>query len=779
MRRIAPLALLIVCLLNANAQTSVPIKVEKLPAVPVIHPSLTDKASSSLVAEMMPFVAPLVFETPEITSSLVLANASIEATTATVTLFSADGKKSVRQTLTLAPHEKKEVRISSPQDSTGQKSRWGSVTVEQDPHTTGVVVAGQVIVTDKRASTPAYIDEELAMPEMEGSTSLLAVTDQSEGSPMLAITNTSAVLQHVSITCIRDSKNSKVSRIEVAGHATATTEVCANTSPSTLADYVSSIEEGNAEGVYGIKLDGDGPPGSFAAFALAPHHREHDLVFSSVPFYDPGMIHSSDVVFAGVPIGAQNTLPAGVYIPRLSLANFAESPLKFSIQLSDTVTSPVVDADGNSQPPMVNVLHTGTIPPHQTGEYVFSGQEAQNGLLHSVVVATEAKPGTYQAKLVSRSTGILYQVELLAKETREMNNAGIHPWSVQGDSKSHIVLFNHSKNNAKIGIFISAGSATLWASEMMLAASETREVSINQLQKEQIPDDHGRRIPISATEGVVDWRTPNSGEVTGRLMVTSQDRAMARNFSCGTYYGVCALYLSTYYTDIAVGGALPMYGASADYCNFNPNAPNRCINGTPMNGTVNYYWSVGTTSIIKLNTSSDEYKAEPTLKGVSPGSGYATVEAEAGSCTSTGGGNPSVGCLAQLYYRPVFFLGESVGNHTFWYVLDQNNEQWVIDAGPSNQAGCPLNCGYLNAWETLGTVGYYPEDSITTATLWPTAPPTNMCNGAFNLEVFEEDWANNTTKYALNAAPNSNSFTHQAAVGSAVPATAPPNTPGW
>jgi hypothetical protein len=66
--------------------------------------------------------------------------------------------------------------------------------------------------------------------------------------------------------------------------------------------------------------------------------------------------------------------------------------LKYSVQLDDTVTTPVKDADGNSHPPLVNVLYRGTIPPHQTDEYVFSGQEAQSGLLHSVVVTTEAKP---------------------------------------------------------------------------------------------------------------------------------------------------------------------------------------------------------------------------------------------------------------------------------------------------------------------------------------------------------------------------------------------------
>jgi hypothetical protein len=590
---------------------------------------------------MMPFVAPLVVGTAEITSALVLANASTAPTTATVTLFSVDGKKSKIQTLTLAPHEKKEVPISSPQDTTDLNSRWGSVTVDQDPHSTGVVVAGQVIITDQRASTPAYIDEELAMPEMEGSISLSAVTDRSEGPPMVGITNISSALQHVSITCIRDGKSPMVSSVAIAAHATATAKACSNTSAPTLPDYVSSIEEGNAQGVYGIKLYGDGAPGSFAAFALAPHHRGRDVVFSSVPFDDPELIHSSDVVFAGVPIGAQETLPAGVYIPRLSLANFSDIPLKYSVQLADTVATPVKDADGNSHPPLVNALHTGTIPPHQTDEYVFSGQEAQNGLLHSVVVTTEAKPGTYQAKLVSRSTGTLYQVELLAKETRETNNAGVHPWTLQGDSKSHIVLFNHSQNDAKVGIFINSGRVTVWASEIVLAPSETREISINELQSDQIPDDHGRRIPMSATEGVADWRTPNSDTVTGRLMVTSHDRAMARNFSCGTSYSVCALNFDIFSNYLAAGGDEQLYEADGFYCTVNPNTP--CSHtGSQTNGTVNYTWTVGATNIIALASSSQKSVQEPMLVGVSSGTGYANVTAFAGSCQATGGGTPTV-----------------------------------------------------------------------------------------------------------------------------------------
>jgi hypothetical protein len=455
MRRIALLPLFTSFALSGIAQTKAAITVQNFPAVPRIASPTNGRLASSLIPEMMPFAAPLVVETPEITNTLVLANAASIKTSATITLFSVSGKTNSSNRIILQPHEKMEYPLSSPQGSTDSGDRWGSVTVEQDPSSKGVVVAGQVVVTDHRASTPAYIDEELAMPEMEGSSKLEAVTDQSEGPPLVAITNLSSETQHVSVTCLQEGKSPVSSSVVVAAHATARSKACASTSPLTFAEYTTSLDEDSLPGVYGIELDGDGAPGSLAAFALAPHHRGHDLIFSSVPFYDPGMIHSSDVVFAGVPIGAQEALPTGVYIPRLSFANFSNSPLTFSVYLADTRTTPAKDVSGNSQPPQLDMIRTVTTPPHQTVEYVFTGQEAQSGLLHSVIISTKGTPGTYQAKLVSRSTGTLYQVELLAEETLEMNNAGVHPWTIQGDTESHIVLFNHSKSDKK-----SASSST-------------------------------------------------------------------------------------------------------------------------------------------------------------------------------------------------------------------------------------------------------------------------------------------------------------------------------
>ncbi len=91
-----------------------------------------------------------------------------------------------------------------------------------------------------------------------------------------------------------------------------------------------------------------------------------------------------------------------------------------------------------------------------------------------------------------------------------------------------------------MGVYITGGPQE-WAKEFVLAATETREISINEVEDRQLPDDHGVRLPKSTKQGVVNWMTPELGDVTGRLMVTSREAAMARNFSCGTYVWGCPL----------------------------------------------------------------------------------------------------------------------------------------------------------------------------------------------------------------------------------------------
>jgi hypothetical protein len=115
---------------------------------------------------------------------------------------------------------------------------------------------------------------------------------------------------------------------------------------------------------------------------------------------------------------------------------------------------------------------------------------------------------------------------------------------------------------------------------------------------------------------------------------------MARNFSCGTYKSECQLEDAAFFNEIGVGETLDMYDAEADICIHSQ--PLQCSNATTTNGTVNYYWNVGATSILALNASSEQTKQSPMLKGISGGAGTATVTASAGACQSTGSNSPTV-----------------------------------------------------------------------------------------------------------------------------------------
>jgi hypothetical protein len=106
MRRIALLPLFTSFALSGIAQTKAAITVQNFPAVPRIASPTNGRLASSLIPEMMPFAAPLVVETPEITNTLVLANAASIKTSATITLFSVSGKTNSSNRIILQPHEK-------------------------------------------------------------------------------------------------------------------------------------------------------------------------------------------------------------------------------------------------------------------------------------------------------------------------------------------------------------------------------------------------------------------------------------------------------------------------------------------------------------------------------------------------------------------------------------------------------------------------------------------------------------------------------------------------
>jgi hypothetical protein len=273
---------------------------------------------------------------------------------------------------------------------------------------------------------------------------------------------------------------------------------------------------------------------------------------------------------------------------------------------------------------------------------VLDNAHNESGLLHSISVESDQSPGQVQSKVVSRGNGALYQVELLGKDLKDPENAGGHPWTTQGDYESHLLLFNSSTIPTTYIVRIAAGTST-WEKRYVLAPSETRELSINQLMHEGIKDDTGRVLGSDANVGVAYWSTIDPGRGTGRLLVSSRSAVAAHNFSCGNTLVVCGINLSVFNS-----GIIPMLGY-ARYANVAGDCclawgQGACSSGLYQTGGTcgtSTSWSLGNTTIVGFNSPGDQFSSSPNFSGINLGSTYANVNVVQNGCGSFGGGNPS------------------------------------------------------------------------------------------------------------------------------------------
>jgi hypothetical protein len=594
--------------------------------------------------EPMPLVAPIFFEDGQVSSSLVIANSTAMPAGATITIRTLSGTEVSTVHKKLAPHGQQEIPLQSLLVHFSSPVTSGSITVTQDANLKGMAIAAQLLLTRLNGSLPSYVDEEFAMPSLSGSATLRGVADEAAGTALIAITSIVNWEQRVQLRCLSEKAEHKSATITIAPYATSVVSSCSGGAFAGMEPFAHGINQHPASGIQGYELVTDGGPGAISAFGLAPHLRGQDLLFSTIPFVDPAEIHSPNSVFAGVPFGAQDALPNGVYRPRISFANFATTSAHVTISIAATQPRDVnVSAAPEDSPEKVTIRQL-TIGPRRSAELTLSDTVSQSGLLQSLFVETDKKPSEVLGKAVSRGDGSLYEVELLQKDERDENNGGIHPWSVEGDSESHLLFFNHSKKPQVFGVGI-AGGSSLWDKKYTLAPNETREISINELIQDRVPDEKGRVLGRSLQRGVVNWMVPDSGNATGRLMVTSRSKGMARNFSCGNFNVLCGFNFDTFDNGyIAVGSSGDLWSVVPEFCL--EWGPGQCSGGTQVGwGSATYNWTIGATSIVKATSSSQLTSQSPNILGVSRGTGSGYVNVEGGGCQS-GGTGPADVCIA-------------------------------------------------------------------------------------------------------------------------------------
>lgn len=382
----------------------------------------------------MPLVAPLFIENGEFTSNLVLVNAASDNTYADVVLRSARGNTIAQKRVSLLAISQEKVSIADMLLAARSGVTTGSVLVTPSAVLQGMAVAAQLTMTFRKYARPSYVDEEVAMPSMEGSQELHGVADAGDGLPLLSITNLSETSQHVLIKCISEYGPVRMQTLAVAGSATAVLHVC-NEDPSNESseDGIGADDPKHAHhGALGISLKTDGGPGSFSAFAINPHREKHSVVYTSIPFADPKMIISAGTVCVGVPLGETPLLSdSGSYNPVLSMANFGSTATDVSVKLAA--------ASRGSDAVAIATVKTLKLAGNSSVTLELKNLQTSSPLNNSFLVESDAAPGHIGMKLVSYNEDVGLRVEQLDKDEKHPENAGLHPWSLEQGSESTLL----------------------------------------------------------------------------------------------------------------------------------------------------------------------------------------------------------------------------------------------------------------------------------------------------------------------------------------------------
>jgi hypothetical protein len=687
-------------------------------------------ASAPVMPTIMPIVAPLFIEDDQFTSTLVLVNASALNTYADVTFAGLDGGKIATKRVQFTPHSQQSIEVGAALAASASTATSGSISVMQSSQLEGMSILAQLSMTYRGSSQPNYIDEELAMPSMSGSSVLRGVAERSEGSPLVALTSLVDVPQQVTIQCLGKDGIFKSKSVVVLADETVVTQACSQ-GTNYGADLETAMLANDAEkqDSVGIQLTSSAMPGSLAAFGLAPHGGSEDRYFSNIGFADPKMAVSANTTFTGVPVGDSQLLPGGKYVPEVALANFSAKAVHAHVKYSTT---------GGTSPTILDAKSL-TVPAQSTRWLRLDNVQSADGLQNSFIVESDGAAGDLGAKLVSRSDSELREVEVPGKDELNVNNGGAHPWTLKDGAESTLLLFNHGTNPDTFNVAISTGSLT-WQKTYLLAPMQTLALNFRDLIQNQSKDDKGRTLPKDAVSGMVNWFPPDASNSSGRILVSNKALAMARNFSCDLGDFLCAASFDPSITTFLNGEIVDFGELIGVVCSGIP-----CKGTQVGSGTFSYTWSSGNTDVISLSGSTTQ--SSISTLGVAGGSTsvngtvytHYDVGGENYNCTFPGGGSGKVQVPTSL--EPTSFPVVSntyLGNGTcgdssygiaiaiHYQVLDQNGGSINSSAMEPQEMDPAL--GFPN-WGQIGPTSYPGTSQFTDSTGKFYDAPLGECAG--------------------------------------------------
>ena len=641
-------------------------------------------------------------------------NAINFAVQGTVTLRDQSGHVIGSQTVSFPSHSSTPIGMTTILAQVGSQAHSGSVTIAQDPNVKGPALLAQLSMSMHTGSQGAFLEEEFGMPSAHGSSVLQGVASQTRNLPLVAVTSVSDAAQTIQATCVGENK--AATSIELPARGTAVVQACSwqevpDTSLNLASTLASSSENKQAD--HAISLRSDSVAGSFYAFGLALNGGLSLAQLQPLDFYDPGTSPSTGIVYVGVPTGPSSLLSAALSAPTITLANFSSQPRQTSITWSDS----------SSGTPKVQPLANVTLAPFSTQTTTLSSVRG-TGILNTFTITSDGKPGDVQAHLFSTMGSSSQRAEQLAKDAQDDHNGGDHPWSTANGDQSTLLLYNSSTKPNPFFVRIS-GNGNTWEQTYTLAPKETRALSINDLMIKKEADHKKFLLPADLAQGEIQWATEFGGTGFGRLLVTNSSRSLARNFSCTTYYNLCAASFGPEnFEDVLLGG-----GISVDLSQITPTfcteySPSACGQNTTVSSYQAYttHWSnsTGVSQTYAANT-------DLQVKGVSLGQYTVTAYETAGYCQTapTGGGG-----TVQV---PTYFILQShthvatpaicTNNQAIGYFEDLSN--YVAD-----QSGNRISMSGITPLESTNGFNAYANPSSTRSDGSFDDTPFGACYGA-------------------------------------------------
>ena len=584
----------------------------------------------------MPSVAPFFIEDATIHSEITIVNALLSVVSGKLSIRNLNGDLIATRDLTFGPHEKKVLGMRALLNEALTPASIGSVVLDQDVRITGVGLLAQLSMSSYASATPAYLEEEFAMPEANGSHLLRSVVSESIQPPTVAITSLIDQPQTLTVTCL-DKNSPAPIRHAVAPHATLLVEACTRSGSSTIEESLPDTSRlaTPEPHSYGIESASTARSEDFVAFGLT---RDKDRM-EAVEFVDPATLHSSSTIYVGVPVGPSVLLPLANYLPCVSIANFTKTPQTVSVLYAYTQES------GSQTPTGLHPLRELQVPPLSTQTVSLSDLPPGADLTNSFIFRSSGPSGAVQVRLYAEGSPSLRRVELLGKDEKSSRNGGNHPWSTANGDRSTLLIFNYTADKQTVEVQVSADVST-WNHVVTLEPYETKKISLNQLIAEGAPDLTHHHLLKSETAGEVVWFTNDPNKVTGRLLVTNSAKSLARSFSCYNTYGMCSqsYFDPENYAALTAGEDVILTGITANECVSNSPAVNACNSNQTagLNQSFTTTWTMSANPPVSVKSSG---QTSITVHGNSVGSFSVQPHISAGGCISTpppGGGTVNV-----------------------------------------------------------------------------------------------------------------------------------------